>query len=407
MFDALEAPPDCIAPEDLIEELESLFTHRDRYDARIATVMQQIEETKAFSKDGYTSTTAMLKHRMSLHPGEAWRHVTRANGLAQAPLTTFAYASGAISGAQVDVILEAKFVAGDVFSEAEGRLVTLAMDTPLVADLKKHLEYWLEQVAPVDLGSERDLMRDLRSLTLRRDGEMIRINGWVDVEAGERLRAGLELGPPAEGDTRSTPARRADLLLDIMNGASGRPDILVHVSAETLLEGRPGISETSTGTFLTTDEIRRLACDANLSRVVFGPESQPLDVGRTKRLVTGPLRTAVWARDLRCVFTTCDRDANWCDVHHLAHWAAGGETNIDNLVLLCRTHHVLVHDGGWTIRGKPGQLRFYRPDGTELGSQPPSRPPHRSPVFTVDTERYFPPGGLLPMILNRQRVRAP
>ncbi|HEY6629665.1 MAG TPA: DUF222 domain-containing protein, partial [Acidimicrobiia bacterium] len=91
MFDTLEAPPDCIAPEDLIEELESLFTHRDRYDARIATVVQQIEETKAFSKDGYTSTTAMLKHRMSLHPGEAWRHVTRANGLAQAPLTTFAY----------------------------------------------------------------------------------------------------------------------------------------------------------------------------------------------------------------------------------------------------------------------------------------------------------------------------
>ncbi len=183
-------------------------------------------------------------------------------------------------------------------------IVTLAMDTPLVRDLKKHLEYWLEQVATVDLGSERDLMRDLRSLTLRRDGEMIRINGWVDIEAGERLRAGLELGPPAEGDTRSTPARRADLLLDIMNGASGRPDILVHVSAETLLEGRPGISETSTGTFLTIDEIRRLACDANLTRVIFDQESQPLDVGRTKRLVTGPLRTAVWARDLRCVFPT-------------------------------------------------------------------------------------------------------
>jgi len=249
MFDLAEAPPDLIAPEDLIEELDSLFAHRDRYDARIASVLQQIEESEAYSRDGYTSSTAMLKHRMSLHPGEALRQVTRANGLTQAPLTAFAYASGAISGAQVDVILEAKFVAGDAFPEAEGWIVTLAMNTPLVRDLKKQLEYWLEQVASVDLGSERNLMRDLRSLPLRRDGEMFRINGWVDIEAGERLRAGVELGPPAEGDTRSTPARRADLLLDIMNGASGRPDILVHVSAETLLERSPGISEASTGTF--------------------------------------------------------------------------------------------------------------------------------------------------------------
>jgi hypothetical protein len=213
-------------------------------------------------------------------------------------------------------------------------------------------------------------MRDLRSLTLRRDGEMIRISGWVDIEAGERLRAGLELGPPAEDDTRSTPARRADLLLDIMNGASGRPDITVHVSAEALSRNEPGISETSSGTFLTIDEIRRLACDANLTRVIFDPESQPLDVGRTKRLVTPGLRAAVCARDLRCVFPTCDRDANWCDAHHLVHWADGGETSIDNLILLCRSHHVLVHEAGWTITGQSGNLRFHRPDGTELGGEP-------------------------------------
>lgn len=414
MFDGLaappltdETPPAVVAPEDLVDELATLFTHRDRLEARIADLLRQAGETHAFGRDGYTSLTAMLKHRMSLHPGEALRHVTRANGLAQAPLTSLAYASGAISGAQVDVLLEAKFVAGNAFSEAEGRLVTLAMDTPLVRDLKKHLEYWLEQVAPVDLGSERNLMRDLRSLTLRLDGEMIRINGWVDIEAGERLRAGLELGPPAEDDTRSTPARRADLLLDIMNGASGRPDITVHVSAEALSRNEPGISETSSGTFLTIDEIRRLACDANLTRVIFDPESQPLDVGRTKRLVTPALRAAVCARDLRCVFSTCDRDAKWCDAHHLVHWADGGETSVDNLILLCRSHHVLVHEAGWTITGQPGNLRFHRPDGTVLGSEPPPRPPYRSPPLTFDTKRELPPGGLLPIILSVPRLRPP
>jgi hypothetical protein len=236
---------------------------------------------------------------------------------------------------------------------------------------------------------------------------MVRINGWVDIEAGERLRAELEPGPPADGDTRSTPARRADLLIDILKGASGRPDILVHVSAQTLLEGEPGISETSTGTFLTTEEIKRLACDANLNRVIFGPESQPLDVGRTKRLVTSAIRAAVCARDLRCVFPTCDRFSQWCDVHHLVHWADGGETSVDNLVLLCRHHHVVVHEAGWVIRGRPGDLRFYRPDGTELGSEPPPRPPIRNPYFTPDTKRELPPGGLRPIILSLPRLRAP
>ncbi len=407
MFDVLEAPPDVVAPEDVVDELSSLFAQRDRIDARIADLIHRAWDTEAFERDGYSSVTALLKHRMSLHPGEAQRLVVRANGLANTPLVALAHSRGAISGAQVDVLLEAKFIAGDAFQEEEGRLVTVAMDTPLVRDLKKYLEYWLEQVAALDLSMERNLIRDLRSLSLRRDGEMIRINGWVDIESGERLRAGLELGPPVEGDTRSTPARRADLLLDIMNGATGRPDILVHVSAETLLEGKPGISETSSGVFLTTEEIRRLACDANLSRVVFGPESQPLDVGRAKRLVSGPLRTAIWARDLRCVFTTCDRDANWCDVHHLVHWADGGETKVDNLVLLCRTHHILVHEVGWTIGGQPGDLHFYRPDGTELGSEPPPRPPYRSPIFTVETKRELPPGGLIPLILNRPWLRGP
>jgi hypothetical protein len=403
MFDMLEAPPEELAPEDLVDELSSVFAQRDRIEARIADLLHQTGETEAFSRDGYSSLSALLKHRMSLHPGEAQRLVARANGLADTPLVALAYARGAISGAQVDTLLETRSTAVEAFDAAEGYLVELALDTPLVRDLRKKLDYWLDQVATIDLGADRNLVRDLRSLTLRRDGDMVRINGWVDIEAGERLRAELEPGPPAEGDTRSTPARRADLLIDILNGGSGRPDILVHVSAETLLAGEAGISETHTGTFLTAEEIRRLACDANLSRVVFGPESQPLDVGRTKRLVTPALRAAVCARDLRCVFLTCDRFSNWCDVHHLTHWANGGETNIDNLILLCRHHHVLVHEGGWALTGRPGDLRFFRPDGTELGSEPPPRPrlgPQAQPIT-------LPPGGLREIIRNLPRLRAP
>jgi len=405
MFDVLEAPselmvdtppPDVVAPEDLVEELMSLFAHQDRLDARASFLLHQTGETEAFRRDGYSSLSAMLKHRMSLHPGEAQRLVARANGLAHTPLIALAYENGVISGAQVDVLLEARSTAPEAFTEAEGHLVALALDTPLVRDLKKQLDYWLDQVAADDLGADRNLVRDLRSLTLRREGEMIRVNGWFDIESGGRLRAELEPGPPAEGDTRSTPARRADVLIEILDGASDRPTLTVHVTAQTLTHREPGISETSNGAFLTADEIRRLACDANLTRVIFDPESQPIDVGRTKRLVTPAIRAAVCARDLRCVFAGCDRPSHWCDAHHIIHWAHGGETSIHNLALLCRHHHVLIHEGGWALTGTPGDLHFHRPDGTELGADPPPRP-HRSPSRIVNAPRSggIPPGGFL------------
>lgn len=106
MFDVLEtqvetsdvAPPDD-APEDLVEELASVFAHRDRLDARAAELLRRTGETDAFRRDGYPSLTALLKHRMSLHPGEAQRLVARANGLAHTPLVALAFENGLLSGA--------------------------------------------------------------------------------------------------------------------------------------------------------------------------------------------------------------------------------------------------------------------------------------------------------------------
>lgn len=213
---------------------------------------------------------------------------------------------------------------------------------------------------------------------------MMRINGWVDVETGEEMRARRDPGAPAPGDDRSTPARRADILVDIINGAGSRPGLIVHVSSETLLEGKPGFSETEQGTLLTADEVSRISCDSNLTRVVFGPDSQPLDVGRTKRLVTPAIKVAVVARDLHCIFPGCDRPAGWCDVHHLIPWSEGGPTSLENLVMLCRHHHTLVHEGGWRIEGAPGDLGFLRPDGSQLDPDPP---PRSAPSALPGTQR--------------------
>ncbi|MET0696975.1 MAG: DUF222 domain-containing protein, partial [Acidimicrobiia bacterium] len=208
MFDGVETsnfptePPfELIAPEDLVDELASVFAARERVEARISVLLAGVSEARAFERDGFTSLTALLVQRMSLHPGEAQRLVRRANALEQMPLTSLAYAQAAISGAQVDVLAEAWAVSPDTFTREEGRLVEMAMDTAPVRELRKKLDYWLDQEARDDLADVRHLVRETRALNLRRDQDGMRINGWVDIESGERLAARLDPGPPLPGDS--------------------------------------------------------------------------------------------------------------------------------------------------------------------------------------------------------------
>ena len=79
-------------------------------------------------------------------------------------------------------------------------------------------------------------------------------------------------------------------------------------------------------------------------------EGKILDVGRRTRTIPTPIRRALTARDKGCQFPGCG--LKFCEAHHLKHWAEGGETSLDNLVLLCRRHHRAVHEEGYRIEGK-------------------------------------------------------
>jgi 5-methylcytosine-specific restriction protein A len=115
------------------------------------------------------------------------------------------------------------------------------------------------------------------------------------------------------------------------------------------------------------ETVRRLACDASVMRIVMGPSSEPLDVGRRTPVVPASMRRAVIARDRTCAFPGCDRPHAWCDAHHVVHWADGGGTSAANLVLLCRRHHRMVHaPGGFRLRTRDGRPEFLRPDGSTL-----------------------------------------
>jgi hypothetical protein len=120
--------------------------------------------------------------------------------------------------------------------------------------------------------------------------------------------------------------------------------------------------------------VRRLACDASVTRVVLGPRSEPLDVGRRTAVVPPAIRRAVVVRDRRCRFPGCDRPPPWCDAHHVTHWGDGGATSVDNLVLLCRRHHRLTHER-FALEMTDGRPVFRRPDGSVLDDGLDRAPP--------------------------------
>ncbi|MFG1927794.1 DUF222 domain-containing protein [Cryptosporangium sp. NPDC048952] len=123
---------------------------------------------------------------------------------------------------------------------------------------------------------------------------------------------------------------------------------------------------TDWGGHLPLDALRRMSCDAGIHRVVFAPGDVPLSAGRQVRLVRASQHRIMVARDGGCRFPGCDRPAAWTQAHHVIHWADGGPTDVDNMVLLCGHHHRRVHEDGWGLEFDGCTLIVYRPDGTVL-----------------------------------------
>ncbi len=165
-----------------------------------------------------------------------------------------------------------------------------------------------------------------------------------------------------------------------------RYQVVVHVDAAVLADpSAPGRSVLEGIGGVSAETSRRLACDGALVPMVHAADGGILDVGRRTRAVSPALRRALTHRDGGCCFPGCD--SRLCDAHHIEHWAEGGETKLDNLVLLCRRHHRAVHEEGFRIElDAAEEPRFLRPDGRELPGAPapppvlpptpPSRPSH-------------------------------
>ncbi|MBF4765883.1 DUF222 domain-containing protein [Nocardioides islandensis] len=127
------------------------------------------------------------------------------------------------------------------------------------------------------------------------------------------------------------------------------------------LRSATGLAETTTGDTLTADHVRRLACQAGIIPVVLGGKGEILDLGRARRLFTGPQRKAMAIRDRGCTADGCTVPAAWCEAHHQQPWSRGGKTDLADGKLLCPFHHHRAHDPGWqTHHHLNGSTTFHR-----------------------------------------------
>jgi hypothetical protein len=193
------------------------------------------------------------------------------------------------------------------------------------------------------------------------DGSVL-ISGQLDPIGGAALRTAIEplAQPMGQGDDRCLERRQGDAVVELATHsldaglvpqhASQRPHLQVTTTLETL-QGLPGspAADMEFSTPISSLTVQRLACDASITRVVFGPNSVVVDVGRATRSVSAPTRRALNARDQHCQWPGCERTASFSAAHHLVHWIQGGATELPNLILLCHRHHWMVHEGGWKL----------------------------------------------------------
>jgi hypothetical protein len=221
-------------------------------------------------------------------------------------------------------------------------------------------------------------------------GGRVEFWGELSAETGARLTAMLEpLSTPRPEGPKDLAHRLGEAFADVVSLASRsgdlpsevgeRPHISVTVDVETLRRG-VGHAVLDGDRYLSAAQARRIACDAKVIPVVMGTDSEVLDLGRTKRAVSVAQRKALHARDRGCAFPGCSRPPKWCDAHHIRHWSEGGNTDLGNLILLCRTHHTLVHHSQWRIAMTGGIPAFFPPRHVDPAQRPRQNLLHRPPM---------------------------
>lgn len=379
---------------------------------RIAvTALGILERDGEFSALGYRSTTTAVTDLTGCERAEAHRRVRAAGrvcdriGLDAAvlpptyPATADVFTAGRCALAHVEVIGrtlesdEAGRLAPQVWAEVEQDLAEKATrySAEELRGYATELIRLLDQDGPEPGDESRPINRlRLQKLADRPGGKLT--GHFEDPALWSAIATAIDAGSkPLPDDDRDTETRQAEALADICgfvldHGDSTvlpecggrRPHITVTTSLEEL-ETRARTAMLEFGGYLSTTDLRLLCCDAGVVPVVMNGSGQPLDVGRLRRTWTDAQRRAITARDRGCA--RCGRPPSRCEIHHVIAWEHGGETTVDNGVMLCKACHRIVHHAGWTVHIRDGHPEFIPPRWIDI-SQTPRRRPKPAPRDT-------------------------
>ncbi len=417
------------APSDdpLGDRIAALCAHINAATYRLLTLLRAYDEEGLWQ--GSRSCALWLSWRTGISLGPAREKVRVARSLPSLPLISAALAKGEISYSKVRALTRI------ATPDNEAELLTFA-DHGTTAHVERLVREWRRLDRGDDCQAEQAARRGL-SLHLAEDGNY-EIRGRLSPEVGALLLKALETTEDklfreqrAAGTEHETTAaqRRADAFgLWLEERLQPRVQLVVHffeaaspadapaapiattaapiaeaaspITAEpTRVSGEtfPAAMEapslvTEEGSRVSAETSSRLCCDAEVVPIERGADGSVLDVGRRQRTVGWRLRKALDARDGGCRFPGCGSRLR-THAHHITHWAHGGETAMDNLVLLCPFHHRAVHEGGWRVEMDERRVpNFFNPLGVPMPVVP--EPPDIGGLLPEDASAQLPAGAL-------------
>ncbi|WP_423927761.1 DUF222 domain-containing protein [Candidatus Palauibacter sp.] len=384
------------------DEIAELCAHLDAGQYRLLSLLHLFDREERWS--GWRSCAHWLSWRTGISTGPARERVRVARRLAELPLTAAEMESGRLSWSKVRALTRV------ATPQNEERLVDFALrHTASQVERFVRAQRSAEAAAAVGWDGESELAhRRHLSVQVDHDG-MYRIRGRLLPEVGALLMQALDAAgdelyrqereadreaeaapepepePEAEAAWEPAPLRLPRTPVERNHDALGawleerteaRVQLVVHTVA-----GNADVVATEDGSCVPAGTSRRLSCDAEAVRVERGLDGSVLDVGRRRRTVNWRLRKALDVRDGGCRFPGCG--SRYTQAHHAIPWAEGGETSLDNLILLCRFHHRTVHEGGWRVEmGSAGAAHFRDPEGRIVPAVPPARDDVKAPWTT-------------------------
>jgi hypothetical protein len=402
----------------LADNITELVAHLDAGTFQLLKLISEFDNNEGWSGPGIQSCAHWLNWKCGMSLGPARERVRVARALPGLPAISAAFRKGKVSYSKVRAMTRV------ATAENETALLQVALHgTASHVETQVRLYRKVKRIEALEEENQRHGHREL-NWHIDDDGYWV-FKGRFTPEQGAMLQKALQ----AAGDQlfeeeqhvpedisaeiadkipldKTTPEpvsqQRADQLARVVEGflaGTGRDRpvndlsggdkymVNIHTDMETLKQDGTGAeSEIEDCDHVPAETSRRLSCDCSIVHWREDAQGNPLDIGRKTRSIPPSIRRALKRRDQGCRFPgcTCHR---YVDAHHIHHWADGGKTSMDNLVLLCRTHHRLVHEAGYGVQFKAGEgAVFSMPNGKVIPQAPEMR--SRGNVFAITSNNH-------------------